>query len=88
MQQQLTLLELNQIIHNVLDENISQTYWVRCEISEIRFNSNGHCYLELAEKDEQSDNIIAKSRATIWSYVLRMIKPYFETTTGQQLSIS
>ncbi|NJK86329.1 MAG: exodeoxyribonuclease VII large subunit [Bacteroidales bacterium] len=43
-------------------------------------------YLELIEKDEKRDCFIAKSKATIWNSTFRMIKPYFETTTGTRLS--
>ena len=57
------------------------------EISELRVNpSNGHCYINLVEKRETNDQIIAKASATIWSYTYRMIRPYFESTTGQSLA--
>ena len=62
------------------------TVWIVAEISELRFARNGHCYLELIEKDEDSDNIIAKSRAAIWKRTCNIIKPYFEMTTGQELA--
>jgi len=54
-------------------------------LSLLELNNLGHAYLELIEKDEDSDKIIAKARATIWSYTLRMLKPYFETSTNQEL---
>ncbi len=57
--------------------------WVVAEISEMNLNRSGHCYLELIEKDPVSDKIIAKCRATIWSFAFRTIKAYFETTTGE-----
>lgn len=59
--------------------------WVVAEISDLNINRTGHCYLELIEKDTLSDKIIAKARATIWSFAFRTIKPYFETTTGESL---
>jgi exodeoxyribonuclease VII large subunit len=59
--------------------------WIRAEISELRENPNGHCYLELIEKDSASDYLLAKSKATIWSTTYRMLKPYFESSTGQSL---
>jgi exodeoxyribonuclease VII large subunit len=49
-------------------------------------NQSGHCYLELIEKAEGSENILAKSRATIWSFTYRILKPYFESVTGQRFS--
>lgn len=81
----LSLIELNQEIKSILKENTKKKYWVIGEISELKVNYSGHCYLELIQKDESSDQIIARSRATIWAPAYRMIKPYFETTTGQTL---
>lgn len=50
----------------------------------MRIN-NGHCYLELIEKDSGNDNLTAKIRATIWANTFRMLQPYFESATGEQL---
>lgn len=80
---QFTLLELNNSIRNALQDAFPETVWVVAEISEMKENRTGHCYLELIEKDDLSDEIKARARANIWSYSWRMIKPYFETTTGQ-----
>jgi exodeoxyribonuclease VII large subunit len=82
----ITLLELNSRIRNVLEENLSDTFWVVAEISEISVNARGHCYLELIEKAPDSDQPAAKARATIWAYTFRILQPYFETTTGRPLS--
>ncbi len=76
-----TLAELNRQIKEVLDTHLETSYWVVAEISEI--SQGNHCYMELIERDEEK--IIAKSRATIWSYTFRMLKPYFEQTTGCEL---
>lgn len=84
MDQKLTLSELNKQIGEVLEGAFPVGVWVIGEISELKENRNGHCYLELIEK--QGNEIVARSRATIWSYTFRMLKPYFETTTGQLFS--
>lgn len=81
MNQKLTLSELNGQIQEALLDAFPAAVWVVAEISELKENRSGHCYLELVEK--QGDDIVARSRATIWSYTYRMLKPYFETTTGQ-----
>lgn len=65
--------------------NFNAPVWVRAEISELRENPGGHCYLELIEKDSASDVLLAKTKATIWSNTFRMLKPYFESSTGQVL---
>ncbi len=63
-----------------------QLYWVVAEINEIHVNSAGHCFMELIEKAQQGEQIIAKARANIWAYHFRMLRPYFETMTGQRLT--
>ncbi len=83
MAQQLTLSVLNGLIKGALSDAFPGNVWVVAEISELKENRSGHCYLELVEKEGNS--ITARSRATIWSYTYRMLKPYFETTTGQSL---
>ena len=82
-QNSLTLLELNTEIKGILRDNTQKRYWVVGEISELKVNATGHCYLEMIQKDDNTDQIVARSRATIWAQTFRMIRPYFETTTGQ-----
>ena len=83
---QLSLSELNQLIKSHLDDAFPNLIWIKAEISELTNHRTGHCYLELVEVDENTKEILARCRATIWSYTFRMLKPYFETTTGQTLS--
>lgn len=85
MIQKFTLLELNKNIQEKINLNFPDALWIIAEISELNVNRNGHCYLELIEKDIVTDNIIAKSRATIWAFTFRMLRPYFENTTGHEL---
>lgn len=80
----ITLSQLTTQIQETIRREFNRPVWIRAEISECREN-NGHCYLELIEKDENTDSVVAKSRATIWSSTYRMLKPYFEGTTGQSL---
>ena len=82
----LSLLEFNTLLKGIIRENTDNHYWVVAEISELKVNYSGHCYIELVQNDSDSDKILARSRATIWSQTYRMIKPYFETTTGQTLA--
>lgn len=79
----LSLLELNNTIKQVLDKQLESSYWVLAEISEIRLNPKGHCYLELVEKEGTS--ISAKAKGTIWSYTYRNLSTWFEGMTGQSL---
>ena len=83
MNKQLTLYELQQQVKGTLDDAFALPVWIKAEISEITTNRSGHCYLDLIETESGTDSVIARVRATIWSYTFRMLKPYFETTTGQ-----
>ncbi len=85
-EQHLTLHQLNQNIKQELRHAFPKLYWIVAEISEIRTVNSGHCYLELIEKEEGSDQVKAKARATIWAYTYRLLKPYFETSTRQSLT--
>ena len=86
MENRVRLSELNNRVKGVLKEAFPSTVWVIAEISEMKVNRSGHCYLVLVEKDEMSDEVLAQARGTIWSYTFRMIRPFFETTAGQALS--
>lgn len=81
----ITLSELTNRIQETIRAGFETPVWIRAEISELRDNSGGHCYLELIEKDNNSDTLLAKSKATIWASTYRMLKPYFESSTGQSL---
>jgi exodeoxyribonuclease VII large subunit len=81
----ITLSDLTTQIQETIRSGFETPIWIRAEISELRDNSGGHCYLELIEKDSNSDTLLAKSKATIWANIYRMLKPYFESSTGQSL---
>ena len=81
----ISLSELTSQIQETIRLNFDSAVWIRAEISELRENPGGHCYLELIEKDNESDAILAKTKATIWASTYRMLKPYFESSTGQTL---
>jgi len=80
------LSDLQDEIKEAIRDKLGKPRWVVAEISELNENYSGHCYLDLVEKDEQSDKLIAKARATIWASSYRMLKPYFETSTGYKLT--
>ncbi|MDR1437182.1 MAG: exodeoxyribonuclease VII large subunit, partial [Candidatus Symbiothrix sp.] len=78
-----TLSQLNSLAGEELKRAFPDTYWLLAETSDVRFNSNGHCYLEFIEKEEKTGTLIAKARAYIWRNTLQVLKPYFEEKTGQ-----
>ena len=79
----LSLFDLNALVRSGIEQCLPDEYWVQAELSDVRTNSTGHCYLEFIQKDPRGNNLIAKARGTIWSNVFRLLKPYFEETTGQ-----
>lgn len=81
----ISLSELTNQIQETIRYSFDTPVWICAEISEFRENQNGHCYLELVEKDEQTDQLLAKTKATIWASTYRMLKPYFESSTGESL---
>lgn len=79
----LSLYELNQLVRRSLSECFPDDVWIRAELSDVRENMTGHCYVEFVEKDSRGNNLIAKARGTIWANIFRLLKPYFEEETGQ-----
>lgn len=79
----LSLHELNALVRRSLEQCLPDEFWVQAELSDVRTNSTGHCYLEFVQKDPRSNSLIAKARGTIWANVFRLLKPYFEEATGQ-----
>jgi exodeoxyribonuclease VII large subunit len=84
--QALSLYQLLDQVKSTLKNSLPFSWWVIAEISELKVNYTGHCYLELIEKETLGETIKAKARATIWSSVFRKLQPYFETTTHTRLA--
>ncbi|MGC9341230.1 MAG: exodeoxyribonuclease VII large subunit, partial [Bacteroidales bacterium] len=82
----ISLSKLSNRIRKKISESFPDQFWVIAEISELHVNSSGHAYLELIEKNPDNNKILARMRATIWAYTWRMIRPYFEGSTGYQLT--
>lgn len=82
-EQALSLSELNGLVKRSIRNSLPDTYWVQAELSDVRSNYSGHCYLEFIQKDASGNHLIAKARGTIWSNIYKMLKPYFEQETGQ-----
>lgn len=83
MQHPISLYELNNLVRQTLTRAWPDEYWVQAELSDVRVNPAGHCYVEFVQKDARSHALIAKARGTVWSNVFRLLRPYFERETGQ-----
>ena len=78
------MFELNRLVRETIECEMSNEYWVEAELSECR-ESKGHCYMELIEKDEKTATPIAKASAKCWASKWMLVCPNFERTTGQRL---
>ena len=83
----LTLLELNGRVKSTLQFEMPDAYWVQAEISSISPSGQGHCYLELVQKDASGRTFLAKAKANIWRGTWIRLKPYFEAETGETLKV-
>jgi len=80
----ITLYELNNMVHGVLEHTMSDTYWIQAELSEVN-QRHGHCFLEFVQKSDTNEGLIAKARGQIWASRWALLSPYFSHTTGQPL---
>lgn len=83
----ITLFELNGLVKSTLQYEMSTAYWVQAEISSMSVAYNGHCYLELVQKNSSGTGFIAKAKANIWNSTFQRLKPFFEQETGLALSV-
>lgn len=81
----ISLFDLNNRVRWVLKDQFAEPLWITAEIASVLENRSGHCYLELVDKCEEEENPVAVAKGTIWAFTYRMLKPYFETTTGRRL---
>ena len=80
----MTLLELNGMVRATLECGMPDEYWVEAELAEAR-ETRGHCYMELVQKDGQTNTPVAKASAKCWKQTWAVLAPYYERTTGQPL---
>lgn len=84
--QYITLRELQRMVRLTLDERFALPVWVSAEVSDLKVNYSGHCYLELIEKGGDNGVPTAQARAVIWRSNYPRIAGYFEAQTGEKLA--
>ncbi|MBQ5395390.1 MAG: exodeoxyribonuclease VII large subunit, partial [Alistipes sp.] len=88
--QHITLSELQRHIKQALECALPLPVWVAAEVSELKVNYSGHCYMELVEKSEPTKGGTAipraQARAVIWRSQYAMLASYFEAETGSRLA--
>ena len=79
-----SLRQLNLMVRDAIEMHLPDEYWVEAELSECR-ERGGHCYMELIEKEEDSNTPVARASAKCWRQTWQMLQPHFERVTGQPL---
>lgn len=72
-------------VQEVIRLSFDEPVWVKAEIRNLSIKG-GHYYLELAEKEEDTDKVIASCKATIWKSTALKIVLKFERESGIELS--
>jgi exodeoxyribonuclease VII large subunit len=72
-------------VQEVIRLSFDEPVWVKAEIRNLSIKG-GHYYLELAEKEEDTDKVIASCKATIWKFTALKIVLKFERESGIELS--
>lgn len=87
-----TLYQLNEYIRRVIALNFDDKIWISAEISQVKF-SRGNYYLDLIQKEENSDKIIAQSSAKLWYknslFIRTKFKDIFDSIldTGNEIRV-
>ena len=81
----LTLLDLQRMVRATLESRFDMPVWISAEISELKVNRSGHCYLNLVEKGATDGAPRAEARAVIWRSSYATIATKFESATSTQL---
>jgi exodeoxyribonuclease VII large subunit len=82
---QLSLSEYLSMVQEVIKITFDEPVWVKAEIRNLSIKG-GHYYLELAEKEENTDKVIANCKAIIWKFAAAKIVLKFERESGIELS--
>ncbi|WP_413350847.1 exodeoxyribonuclease VII large subunit [Acinetobacter sp. A7.4] len=82
---QFSLSEYLSAVQEVIQVAFNEPVWVKAEIRNLSIKG-GHYYLELAEKDEHTDKVVASCRATIWKFSAAKIVLKFERESKVELS--
>ena len=84
-EQSLTLLDLQRMVRATVESRFRDPLWISAEISELKVNRSGHCYLNLVEKGATDGAPRAEARAVIWKSAYLSMASMFEAATGATL---
>ena len=87
-----SLFQLNEYIKRVIALNFQDSVWINAEISQVKL-SRGNYYLDLIQKEENSDVVKAKASGIIWfrkvSFLEKKFKSLFHSIldTGNEIRV-
>lgn len=86
IEKHISLSELLADVKKVVSESFPLGVWISAEISELKVNSSGHCYMELIEKGSSDGVPKASASAIAWRTQWNMIESYFRSMTGVSIA--
>lgn len=79
----ITLVELNRMVSEMVNSTFCDTVWVTAELTDVRVAQNGHCYMQLIQKDPKRGSMLAFANAHIWANRWWLLRDTFLQQTGQ-----
>lgn len=74
-----SLFELNEYVKRVIALNFAEPVWIHGEIGQVGL-SRGNYYIDIIQKDEKSDAILAQSSAVLWYKSFLFVKKKIGTS--------
>ena len=71
--QQYSLYELNEYVRRVISLNFAEPVWIHGEIYQVS-NSRGHFYIQLVQKDEAGEQLLARADAILWQRQYQILR--------------
>lgn len=90
MTEQRAIFSLGEFMSSIqlaLEESFPTLAWVSAEILSLTVNRNGHCYMELVEKDgnDPAARFTAQTRGVVWRSRYAAVEQKFHSSTGLHL---
>lgn len=79
----IALHQLTQQIADVVNNAFAEPLWIIAEVSDLHVAQNGHCYMQLVEKDARRGTTLASVRAMVWANRWWLLRDSFLQQTGQ-----
>lgn len=84
----INLRELLSRIRRSIAASFPGSVWIKAEISSIKTNYSGHCYMDLTDREDAGgQDMPAVARAVVWRSSWRIISAYFREVTGVDLEV-